>query len=56
MKRTVWRYSQADWERVSEILDCIDWDTLLPPDVDAYWAAWKNYFMQVMELCIPHAG
>ena len=54
IKRKVWRYSLADWDRASELLDSIDWDFLLPQDVESYWSAWKIYFMQVMELCIPH--
>ena len=36
------------------MLDSIDWDSLLPHDVDSYCSAWENYFIQVMELCIPH--
>ena len=57
ISRKVWRYSLADWNRAAEILDSIDWDSLLPSgtDVDAYWSAWKNYFVQAIELCIPHA-
>ena len=47
-------YSLADWDRAAEMLDSIDWDSLLPQDVDSYWSTLKNYFMQIMELCIPH--
>ena len=48
--------SLLKWNRALEILDCIDWNSLLPcdADVDAYWSAWKNYFMQAIELSIPH--
>ena len=31
----------------------MDWDSLLPSEVNARWSAWRNYFMQVMEICIP---
>ena len=29
---------------------------LLPDSVDAFWLAWKTYFLQVMEICIPNAN
>ena len=28
---------------------------MLPHDVDAYWTARKNYFLQIMDICIPHS-
>ena len=52
--RRVWRYSLADWDKAAEILDCIEWDALLPDDVNLFWSAWKHYFLQTMEICIPH--
>ena len=36
------------------MLDCIEWDALLTEDVNQYWSTWKHYFLQIMELCIPH--
>ena len=53
--RQIWRYSSADWDRAAEMLDSIEWDNLLPDAVDQYWSTWKHYFLQVMEICIPHA-
>ena len=44
-----------DWDRAAEILDCLDWDSLLPSEINACWSAWRNYFMQAMEMCIPCA-
>ena len=39
-----------------ELLDEIEWESLLnESDVDLYWSALKNYFLQVMEVCIPNA-
>ena len=44
----------ADFDRANELLDTIEWDSLLPQDdVNTYWAAWKVYFLQIMEICIP---
>ena len=52
--RNIWRYLLADivlqrWLR-------LEWTSLLPTDnVDSYWSTWKTYFLQIMEICIPHA-
>ena len=53
--RKVWRYSLADFDRAAEMLESIEWNTLLPSEADSYWKAWKTYFLQIMELCVPHA-
>ena len=55
--RKVWRYAHADWEKAEELLNCIEWDFLLSTDVNVHvcWSTWKNCFVQVMELCIPHS-
>ena len=50
----VWHYSLAEFDRAAELLESVDWDSLLP-HVNTYWSAWKNYFMQIMEICIPHS-
>lgn len=52
--RKVWRYSLADWQKAAEMIECIEWDSILPRDVDKCWKEWKSCFLQVMELCIPH--
>jgi len=42
----VWHYSLAEFDRAAELLESVDWDSLLPQDdVNTYWSAWKNYFM-----------
>ena len=53
--RKVRRYSLADWQKAVELLESIEWDSILPPTVDNCWNDWKSYFLQVMELCIPHS-
>ena len=52
--RKVWRYSLADWQKAIELIECIEWDSILSREVDERWNDWKNCFLQVMELCIPH--
>ena len=46
INRKVWH-----WDRAVEILDNIDWDSLLPSEVNACWTAWRNYFMQISIPC-----
>ena len=54
--RNIWRYSLADFDRAAELLETVEWVSLLPTDnVDSYWSTWKTYFLQIMEICIPHA-
>ena len=54
--RRIWRYNYADFDKAMELLDEIEWESLLnESDVDLYWSALKNYFLQVMEVCIPNA-
>ena len=51
----VWRYNLADFSQAVELLDSIEWEALLDEsDVDVYWS-FKHYFLQIMEICIPHA-
>ena len=52
--RKIWRYSQADFDRAAKLLDVIEWDQILPDDAESYWTDLKAYFLQVMEMCIPH--
>ena len=53
--RTIWRYSQADFDTANMLLDECDWDELLSGDVNHMWAAWEEKFMRVMRQCIPTA-
>ena len=52
--RPIWRYAQADFELANQLLSECDWDELLESDsVDQCLEAWNEYFMSVMETCIP---
>ena len=54
--RKVWHYSLAEFVCAAEFLDSADWDSLLPhDDINTYRSAWKNYLMQIMEICVPHS-
>ena len=54
--RKVWRYNLADFNQAVELLDSVEWKSLLDErDVDMYWSSFKHYFLQIMEICIPHA-
>ena len=50
----MWRYSCADFDLGCELLDSIDWDSLLDSDdIDSNWEAWLSKFLEIMETCIP---
>ena len=57
VNRKIWRYDLADFDRAMELLDSVEWDSILPDDVsvDAYWSTGKTCFLQIMEICIPNA-
>ena len=42
--RKVWHYAHADWEKAEELLDCIEWDSLLSTDVNECCSTWKTAF------------
>ena len=44
--RKVWRYAHADWEKAEELLNCIEWDSLLSTDVNECWSTWKNMLLK----------
>ena len=49
-KRTVWRYSHANFERANCILVATDWSFLdVQFDIDALWSTWEQKFMTVMQ-------
>ena len=55
-KRTVWRYSHADFEKANRILVATDWSFVdVQFDIDALWSTWEQKFMTVMQECIPKA-
>ena len=40
--RKVWRYSLADWQKAAELLECTEWDSILPCTVNEQWNDWKH--------------
>ncbi len=55
IKRKVWNYSAADFDRANEIIDTIEWEhELNSEDVNASVLAWQTLFLQTMELSIPY--
>ena len=36
--RTTWRYSDANFVKIADLLDEVDWDSILTGDVDSCWA------------------
>ena len=53
-QRRVWRYSLADFDLGCDVLDSVNWDSLLASDdINSNWEAWLKKFMEIMEACIP---
>ena len=53
-RRTVWCYSQGDFEKAIEMLDSVDWDLLLDePDIDHCWQTWQSTYLNIISKCIP---
>ena len=54
-RRTVWCYSQSDFEKASKMLDSIDWDLLLDePDMDHCWQTWQSTYLNIISKCISY--
>ena len=53
--RKVWRYKFADFEGANTQLDSLDWEDILPGDIDQAWEKWKRTFMSIMEEYIPQS-
>jgi len=52
-QRSVWHYSQADWDRARERIETFDWDAGMVEDINLSWSRWHTNFMSIMEECIP---
>ena len=53
--RKIWQYNLADFDQAVELLEAIEWEHLLnDSDPSLYWSAWKHYFLQIMDISIPH--
>ena len=49
--RTVWKYSNADWEKANDCLSSFQLEQ--NQDVDCAWKFFHDMFMQTMSECIP---
>ena len=55
-KRTIWRYSHADFDKANRLINATDWTFLdNETNIDAVWTTWESKFMTIMEECIPRA-
>ena len=55
-KRTIWRYSHADFDKANRLIKATDWTFLdNETNIDAVWTTWESKFMTIMEECIPRA-
>ena len=55
-KRTIWRYSHADFDQANNLISAADWTFLDDEtDMDLLWSMWEKRFMTIMEECIPKA-
>ena len=44
--RVILRYNHADWDKAQDLLDVVDWDSLLlSSDVNQAWLFWKEKFL-----------
>ena len=49
----MWRYSQADFKKASELISSTDWDSLITDNIHSSWTNWHSKFMEIMCCCIP---
>ena len=40
-------------DEITELLEEVDWDSLMLDNVDSSWAAWKRCFLDIMNQRIP---
>ena len=53
-RRLIWKYSQADFAKASDLIDETDWDSLFSgKSVDEACLIWQETFLSIMEQCIP---
>ena len=51
-KRTIWKYSQADFTKACSLIEATNWEPLLTGDVNQALTNWEAKYMEIMELCI----
>ena len=54
VKRTVWRYTQADWPRLNNYFRSIDWTQVLQYDANTSCRALTDTILKGMRQFIPH--
>ena len=52
-RRSVWKYSEADWERAGQLICACDWNVLLSVVINIAWMNWQRMFLSIMEKVIP---
>lgn len=50
--RKVWRYDH-DFQTANELLETVDWESLIVDDIDVAWQNWEKTFMNIMDQCVP---
>ena len=54
--RKVWRDTHADFPKANYLLDELDLEHIfVSSDIDQSWINWREAFLSIMDLCIPHA-
>ena len=52
--RTVWRYKDANFAKARDMIDAINWSSVLPMDnPDTAAMVWQNKFLDIIDECIP---
>ena len=52
--RSVWCYSLGDFDKASEILYDVDWDTVTnESDIDLCWSNWQRTYLSIISQCVP---
>ena len=56
--RTVWCYSQANFDLACDPLNESDWNSMFSSasNVNQQWSSWQKRFLEIMEVCIPREG
>ena len=56
LKRSVWNYNAADFNKANSLIDAADWLFLQNTNnIDNAWSMWKQTFMSIMKECIPQS-
>ncbi len=54
--RSVWRYTHADFEKASRLLESLDMNFIMNSnDIDCSWENWRVEFLRIMNECVPKA-